>query len=155
MRTRSDADVAAPPPALNALSQLVDHADPDPDLLNRIEARIDADMPKAPAPPRPRRWSYVGLLMVVAICSAAMGYLAGPGQQEISARPSADATWIPLGSVQLRGPALRAFVRSKCQGHTHFFITMHGLTVEPGQQIEGPGKSLSQAGEKILMECIF
>ena len=75
--------------------------------------------------------------------------------QEIIARPGANAEWVPLGAVTLHGPALRAFVRGKCKGHTHFFITMHGQTRGAADDPASAEVPLMGAEEKILMECIF
>ena len=142
-------------PGVAALPHLVQTAEPDPDLFSRIEARIDAASPVRSVQPAigRRRAAMAGLLTTVAIISAALGYFAGPDRQRIVARPAATADWVPLGSVSLHGPALRAFVRGKCRGHTHFYILMYGASVSGTGP--GPGTPLAENGEKILMECIF
>ncbi|MGV6848192.1 MAG: hypothetical protein ACWA5A_07420 [Marinibacterium sp.] len=155
---------AADPPDLDelaALAQLLGPQDPGADLLSRVEAQIDTlDGPAAGPDPRARKvWNQAGMALSVAVLAATGGYFAGrqagPGSQQIIARPSPGANWVPLGTVTLHGPALRAFVRDKCRGHTHFYITMHGIRRAETGGNPGPGAPLAAPGEKILMECIF
>lgn len=138
---RPDVEAAAP------LVHLLDEAEPAPDLFARIEARIDRE---TPAPP-----SRAGKVAVAAfVGGAAMGALVfyvAQDRQSIVARPTTDAAWVPLGTVTLHGSGLRAFVRAKCKGHTHFFIAMHG----PADTEDGAEIPLMGGGEKIRMECIF
>lgn len=141
--SRPDVDAAAP------LVHLLKAADPAPDLLTRIEAQIDQ-------PDRTRKDKRKNSVI---IASFAAGLVTGAAvlfvaqdRQEIVARPSTDASWVPLGSVTLRGAGLRGFVRAKCEGHTHFLITMHGHAPTDDHDEVVP---LMSAGEKILMECIF
>ncbi|MEM9638721.1 MAG: hypothetical protein AAGA94_13820 [Pseudomonadota bacterium] len=156
LRAKRASDQVPDAPELAPLTHLLEAAEPDPDLLSRIETRIDA-------PPRPpvermqilRLWPFAGLLLVIAMLSAFAGHLLAPDRQTIAARPGSTAEWVPLGTVTLHGPALRAFVRSKCQGYTHFYITMHGVSAADPVPIATPGTPLARAGEKILMECIF
>jgi hypothetical protein len=103
-----------------------------------------------------RRWpAFICLLVIVAAISGTLGYTAGPDRQRIVARPAASADWVHLGAVSLHGTALRAFVRGKCNGHTHFYISMYGVSVGEAGPTQGQGEALAQEGEKILMECIF
>ena len=141
--SRPDVDVAAP------LVHLLKDAEPAPDLLSRIEAEID----------EPGRACTDKQKSGVIIAAFAAGLIAGSAvmfaaqdRQAIVARPSADASWVPLGSVTLHGSGLRGFVRAKCNGHTHFLITMHGHAPADDDDKAVP---LMGSGEKILMECIF
>lgn len=143
-------------PALTPLTQLVDAAEPDADLLGRIEAAIDEEPPVAVRPVHhPARIRFAAVLALVASISGTVGFLLGPESQKIIAQPSASADWVPLGSVTLHGQALRAFVRGKCKGHSHFYITMHGVSTDETPGNPGKGTPLAENGEKILMECIF
>ena len=155
-RRRRSADWDRTPGAA-ILTQLVDPAEPDADLLAQIEARIDRETP--PATVTSSKWLCRGKLglgiLLVAAVSAFLGSLAGPDRQQIVARPSPTAEWVPLGAVTLHGSALRAFVRGKCKGHTHFYISMHGVSVTESGPNSASGTILMQDGEKILMECIF
>ncbi len=144
---KRDPDVQAAAP----LVHLLDEAEPAPDMFAQIEARIDnARQPRTVA---------TNLFVVLAfICGLAVGgsvlYL-GQDRQRIVARPAPDASWVPLGSVTLQGAGLRGFVRAKCRGHTHFFITMHGHTPPDRDSGTALAVPLMESGEKILMECIF
>ncbi len=130
---------------------LLQEAEPAPDMLALIEARIDGE-------PRISRRAPVGVVVFVFLCGLAMGGLAvviGQDRQSIVARTSAGAPWVPLGTVTLHGSGLRGFVEAKCDGNTHFFITMHGRGVadEPDETpVDFP---LMREDEKIRMECIF
>lgn len=140
-----DVDVAAP------LTHLLNGAEPGPDLFAQIEARIDAE-----ALPKPARVSaWVALAFACGLALGVGGVLVGRDRQAIVARPNPDVDWVPLGTVTLHGSALRTFVKTKCFGHTHFFITMHGVTDRQMRTTDGPGAALMAADEKILMECIF
>ena len=142
---------------LAPLVHLVDEVEPDPDLFARIEAQLDADPPPPLPRSRPLRRRWIAAVLCAAGVAGGLGALAyfGADRQQIVARPADDAAWVPLGAVTLHGPALRAFVRGKCDGHTHFFITMHGVRAAPDGQIPHTGQALSAPQEKILMECIF
>ncbi|MEM8654277.1 MAG: hypothetical protein AAGF36_05990 [Pseudomonadota bacterium] len=142
-KVRPDLDAVAP------LVHLLKDAEPEPDLLARIEGQIDG-------PDRPRRDVRKAGIVIAAfaagLVSGAAAMLAAQDRQEIVARPTADASWVPLGFVALRGAGLRGFVRAKCDGHTHFLITMHGHAPEDDHPEAVP---LMAPDEKILMECIF
>ena len=142
-------------PSMRALARLADEVEPDADLFAKIEARIDAEEARQPRRQRFARIRQIALLLGFALSAAFAGSQIGPERQHITARPSATADWVPLGSVTLHGPALQAFVRSKCAGHTHFYITMHGVTLETPGASPGSGTALAAPDEKILMECIF
>lgn len=138
-----------------ALSQLVETAEPDPDLFARIEARIDAEASQAAVlpSPRPRRAFVLCLMVVVAIVSATVGHLIGPERQQVFAVPTASADQVPLGAVSLHGPALRAFLQSACKGHTHVSVLMYGVSVDDTTVAQSDGPT--DESKKILVECIF
>ena len=142
-KLRPDVDAAAP------LVHLLQAAAPAPDLLARIEAQSDG-------PDRPRmdmrRRAVVTAAFIAGVAAGAAAMVAAQDRQEIMARPTADASWVPLGSVTLRGAGLRGFVRAKCDGHTHFLITMYGHAPADDHAEAVP---LMAPDEKILMECIF
>ncbi|WP_147114726.1 hypothetical protein [Tateyamaria sp. syn59] len=141
--SRPDVDAAAP------LVHLLKDAEPAPDLLARIEAQID--QPDYPRKDLKKSGVIIAAFAAGLVAGAAVVFVA-QDRQEIVARPSADASWVPLGSVTLRGAGLRGFVRAKCEGHTHFLITMHGHAPTDDHDEAVP---LMGADEKILMECIF
>ncbi|MEO1554868.1 MAG: hypothetical protein AAFS01_00435 [Pseudomonadota bacterium] len=146
-RKHSDPDVEAATP----LVHLLDDAEPAPDMFARIEARIDAGSEQSAL----IRYRPVVVAFLLGLSAGALALHFGLDRQIIVARPTADAAWVPLGSVTLHGKGLRGFVRAKCHGHTHFFITMHGHSSTDstnGQTNEVP---LMARDEKILMECIF
>ena len=128
------------------LVHLLEDAQPDPNLFMQIEARLDAP----PAPILHRGHVVVALVAGLVIGGSAMFVV--QDRQSIVARPQADASWVPLGSVTLHGSGLRGFVRAKCDGYTHFLITMHGHSPTDDPTVAKP---LMDPEEKILMECIF
>ncbi|MEL7132233.1 MAG: hypothetical protein AAGK77_07465 [Pseudomonadota bacterium] len=138
-----DVDAAAP------LTQLLEDAVPEPDLFARIEARLDG---RSRRRINPHGGGPVAAVFFAGLVLGAAAMFALQDKQEIVARPTADASWVPLGSVTLRGAGLRGFVRAKCEGHTHFLITMHGHAPTDDDDEAMP---LMGADEKILMECIF
>lgn len=144
-RQRPDIEAAAP------LINLLDEAEPAPDLFARIEERLgDA--------PRPANRMPLGRIGFVFLCGLLAGGLAVftlQERQSIFLRTSADGPWLPLGAVTLHGSALRGFMRAECQGYTHFFIAMHGHP--PADQSDQTPADVPLTGEeeKIRMECIF
>lgn len=148
---REDVDLNALTPVVH----LIENAEPDPQLFARIEASIDADLPAKTAMPCVFGAKVVltALLIGLGAGGVAVGFL--ESRQTISAQPGLSAPWIPLGSANLRGAALRSFVRSKCEGQTHFFITMHGFDKKKPINNSTEAPNLMVDGEKILMECIF
>lgn len=135
------------------LTQLLEEEEPAPDLFARIEAAIDAEERQARAPQMRER---LGLTVAALLAGAAVAALilltTAPDRQAVVARPGDGAAWVPLGAVTLHGPALRAFVRARCDGHSHFFITIEaGASPDQAPQ---PGEPLQDGGEKVLMDCI-
>lgn len=126
---------------------LLGEAEPAPDMFAHIEAQIDAER----TPRKPAGRKLVLMSFVVGVCAGALAVWQGQERQRIVAKPTADAAWAPLGTVTLHGSELRAFVRDRCHGHTHFLITMHGQSPDTTPD-EIP---LMDHEEKILMECIF
>ncbi|WP_299689838.1 hypothetical protein [uncultured Tateyamaria sp.] len=144
-RPVSEVEAAAP------LVHLLTEAEPSADLFAQIEARLDgADRPRPGV-----RMRVVVTAFGAGLCAGALVFLLMQSRQQIVARPNTDAAWMGLGSVTLHGAGLRAFVRTKCSGHTHFLITMHAQSI--GAQAE-PVRTeipLMDENEKIRMECIF
>lgn len=150
-REKIDLDSIAP------LVHMVEPAEPDADLLSRIEHVIGAQAGVAPkksnSSPLGRK-TLIGTFitgMLIGLSGAALV----PARQDIVAQTGAASPWIPLGSVTLHGSALRSFVRAKCEGQTHFFITMHGFHSEKDHSLETAAPLLMEKEEKIRMECIF
>ena len=142
------------PPEVDAavpLVHLLTEADPAPDMFARIEAQIDTM--ERPAAPLRRRM--IVAAFVSGVCIGAMALWSVQSRQHIVARSHPSVDWVPLGAVTLHGVGLRAFVRAKCHGHTHFLITMHGQTIDSRPNSPVPEIPLMDANEKILMECIF
>ncbi|KMW59399.1 hypothetical protein AIOL_004381 [Candidatus Rhodobacter oscarellae] len=149
-------------PNLEAAAPLVgllDEAEPLPDLFARIERQLDAEMPAAPQRPQPagvrRELAILGLGLFLGVAVAALVTLGLPPRQQIVARPAPTVVWSTLGEVTLHGRDLRAFVRARCRGYTHFYITMHGYA-DPQSAGDGVAEvPLMNPGEQILMECNF
>ncbi|MFL4470162.1 hypothetical protein ACERZ8_09865 [Tateyamaria armeniaca] len=137
--------------AATPLVHLLDEVEPAPDLFARIEARLDGE--KASRLPHVSKVLFVSFTSGLAI--GALVIWAGQDRQSIVARPTTDAAWVPLGAVTLHGAGLRAFVRAKCHGHTHFYITIHGQSGAGTTGHTGDDIPLMQDEEKIRMECIF
>lgn len=141
-------------PGVNGVTPLVlllDEAEPEPDLFARIEAHIDGEKKSR----MPKVNKAVILALACGITFGALGMWGLQDRQRIAARPSAETGWIPLGSVTLHGAALRSFVKSKCHGHTHFYITMHGRSDKLDETGARQEILLMKEEEKILMDCIF
>lgn len=143
--------------SFSALTFLLEDATPSDDLFSKIEAQIDAeaDMSSGARATHPWRWIWVGLALALLGIGLGVHHLTSPKSQAVFVRPGATAEWLQLGTVTLRGPALRAFVQGKCDGHTHFFILMEGVSIEDIEAAPGSGQNLIAGGEKIIMECIF
>ncbi len=144
------------------LAQFVDDVDPDVGMLERIEASLDA-VDHARIVKRNRSYQRrvpplvaFGLgVVLTGVCTWALYTWTTPDRQAIFAKPSGDTVFLPMGAVTLHGPALRGFVRAKCEGQTHFFIAMYAADTDPASKETAQGTSLMYDGEKILMECIF
>lgn len=146
-RRKPGTDVEAAVP----LVHLLEEAEPTPDMFERIEARLDSE----PTRPRHMRRWIVLLSFLSGLGAGVLAVHLGQERQRIVARPTADAAWVPLGGVTLHGAGLRAFVRAKCHGHTHFLITMHGQSPSAPNDPTPPEVPLMAPEEKVLMECIF
>ncbi len=143
--------------SIASIVQMVEPAEPDDDLLSRIERRIDNQIAA-----EPERWNdpvFNRRLVFAALAVGVLIGLSGPvllqSRQSIVAQTGTASPWIPLGSVSLHGNALRSFVRAKCEGQTHFFITMHGFHSDKDHGKSAATDLLMKNEEKILMECIF
>lgn len=153
-KARHSADLSL----LEPLNRLVGGAEPDPDLFDDIERRLER---RAGAPRRPPS-GWRGVIIGVLLGAAGVGGTAmvrnpaDTGPLAISVRPDPGADWLPLGHVTMDGTPLSAFVAAKCTGHTHLSITLggHDATAQPLNPA-GPDRAVMAAGEKILMECIF
>lgn len=148
-----DLEIAEP------LVGILPDADPQPDLLERIEASLDqAAMTHVPEPDKPAAAGSFRGFLSGALCGgilvAALAFFA-LDQQKIVARTASANPWLPLGSVTLWGSDLRSFVKAKCQGQTHLFITLHGQNAENNGENASDGVPVMSDGEKILMECIY
>ncbi|WP_370399911.1 hypothetical protein [Sulfitobacter sp. JB4-11] len=139
------------------LIQMVEPADPDQDLFTRIERSIDADMASVPTRKRGRVVTpkiviatFLAGLVLGLSCTSLL-----QSRQRVVTQTGLESPWIPLGAVTLHGSALRGFVRAKCEGQTHFFITMHGFHSEKNRKQDIDAPLLMEKEEKIRMECIF
>ncbi len=146
-------------PNLEAAAPLVgllDEAEPVPDLFALIERQLDTELATQPHRAQfPKGLASLVLGLVLGAAMAMLVLFSLSHRQQIVARPAPNVAWSHLGEVTLHGQDLRAFVRAKCQGHTHFYITMHGFAA-PKTPGDGDGEvPLMNPGEKILMECIF
>ncbi len=143
--------------SLPALAHLVSPADPDPQLFVDIEAIIDQE--EAVQRRSTDRRTFGPRALVLALFA---GCLIGgstitsmQSHQQVVVQPHKSSPWIPLGSVTLKGAALRSFVRAKCDGRSHFLITMHRLQDHNSIESSNMNPTLIPEGEKIRIECIF
>lgn len=153
LRRKGHPDQEMDHPSVGSLVHLVDIEDPDPELFSRVEALLDKEV--APETRKDTSRTTLFAAMAFGVCfGAILGFgasVVSTNTQKILAKPDAKSAWVPLGSVTFHGEALRAFVRAKCEGQTHFYVTMHGGDAEDS----GPLVPLMASGEKILVDCIF
>lgn len=145
---------------------LVGEARPDQGMLARIEAELD-QLPE----PKPLNTFEAGKrdgkILLIGLIAGSLLFFAGHfvvntmirDQLEIKFRPDTGAAWVALGSVNLEGPSLQAFVAAKCENQTHLIIDLRGLDAFPedgANSTSGIQNSITlmKREEKILMECI-